>query len=293
MKVYFDLLRVHQWLKNLFIFAAPFFGGSLLSDNVLFSLGAGFLCFCAVSSAIYILNDICDVESDRRHPEKQKRPIPSGVVSISTGLALMTVLFVAALAGAYFIDLRFFAVVLTYGLVNAGYSLGLKRIALLDIVMVSSGFILRVLAGGIISGVEISHWLFIMTFLLALFLAIAKRRDDLLLLETTGAEMRKSIKGYTMEYVNIVMGMMGAVITVAYILYVTSPEIVQRFHGKPVYVSSLFVIVGLLRYLQVTLVEKRSGSPTQVLLRDLFIQVTIFLWVAYFAVLIYLKNGIQ
>ena len=288
MRTIAELLRVHQWLKNGFIFAPAFFGGALFPlSGFPKILGAGFLCFCFVSSAIYILNDLCDVESDRLHPEKSKRPIPSGRVNVNTARIMMALLAVLGLGLAYFLGTTFLLLLVTYVVINIGYSFGLKKVAILDIMMVSSGFIIRVVAGGVLTGIVISHWLFIMTFLLALFLAIAKRRDDLVLTETTGAQLRKANEGYNLEYVNVVMGMMSAVITVSYILYITSPEINTRFHGKPLYVSAVFVFAGLLRYLQITLVHKKSGSPTKVLIGDIFTQLCIVLWVAYFAVMIY------
>jgi len=292
MKTAFDLLRINQWVKNLLIFAPAFFGGVLLFDGYIQRLLAGFLCFCCISSAIYILNDLCDVKNDRQHPVKSKRPIASGAISTGLAAGLMAALAGAAFLGAWFIGKEVLGVILLYAAVNIGYSLGLKRIAILDVVLVSSGFIFRVLAGGLLVAVTISHWLYIMTFLLALFLAIAKRRDDLLLLETTGAEMRRAIRGYNMDFVNVAMGMMSAVIVVSYILYVTSPEITARL-GKHLYISVAFVIVGLLRYLQITLVEKKSGSPTRVFLRDLFMQLTLAGWLAFFAFIIYIRNGIK
>lgn len=287
--VYLRLLRVHQWIKNLFVLAAAFFGGVFSLHMLFYTLVPGILCFCLVSSAIYILNDLLDAEADRLHPEKSKRPIASGAIGKGTAISLMIVLAVAAIAGGFLINHAFAYVLLTYAVVNICYSGFLKRVSVLDIFLVSSGFILRVYAGGVLTGVHISHWLYIMTFLLALFIAIAKRRDDVLLLETTGTEMRKSIKGYSLEFVNTSMGMMSAVIMVSYILYVTSPEIVQRFPGKPLFISGVFVLAGLLRYLQITLVEKKSGSPTKIVLSDFFIQATIVLWVLFFAVIIYNK----
>jgi decaprenyl-phosphate phosphoribosyltransferase len=288
--IYLKLLRVHQWLKNLFMLAAPFFGGVLYFDGMPAKLLAGFLCFCGISSFVYILNDICDVENDRKHPEKKKRPLASGAVSMPVAYASMIVLAAVALVCAYMLHVDFMFMLLAYAILNVGYSFGLKKIAILDIIIVSSGFVIRVWAGGLLAEVAISHWLFIMTFLLALFLAIAKRRDDLVLLEATGTEMRKAIRGYNLDFVNVAMGMMSAVIIVSYIQYVTAPEILSRFPGKPLYVSVVFVIAGLMRYLQLTLVDKKSGSPTKVLLRDIFLQIVMFIWVAFFAVIIYGLN---
>lgn len=283
---YFQLLRVHHWLKNGFIFAPAFFGGVLISGNI-WPLIYTFFAFSLVASAVYIFNDACDVANDRLHPEKKKRPIASGEVPLNTAWLLAVIFAVAGLALAYMVHLHVCMVVGAYLGVNILYSLGLKRIALLDILIVSSGFILRVVAGGIVAGIVISHWLYLMTFLLAIFLAIAKRRDDLVILQETGVEMRKAIKGYTLEYVNVVMAIMCAVIIVSYILYITSPEIATRFGDKPLYVSTVFVIIGLLRYLQITIVEKKSGSPTRVLLSDIFTQAFIVMWIAFFGIIIY------
>lgn len=288
MRKFAELLRVHQWLKNGFIFAPAFFGGKLFPLGNSLPIIQGFFCFCFVSSAIYILNDLCDVEADKLHPVKSKRPIPSGAVNLFLARSIMVMLAIGGCVGALLIDFNFLIILLVYVGVNISYSFGLKRIPILDIIMVSSGFILRVSAGGILAAVVISHWLFIMTFLLALFLAIAKRRDDLVLAEATGQQMRKSIEGYNLEFVNITMGMMSAVLIVSYILYITSPEITARFADKPLYVSAIFVFAGLMRYLQLTLVHKRSGSPTSVLVRDIFTQLCILLWIGYFAAMIYL-----
>lgn len=283
----FNLLRVHQWVKNAFVLAPAFFGGVLALDKFIDVLVPGFLCFCMVSSSIYILNDLMDVSADRQHPKKSKRPIASGKISVGTASLVMGVLFLIGAVGGYLVNKNFFLVLCVYAVINVGYSVYLKRISILDIMLVSSGFILRVLAGGILASVVISHWLYIMTFLIALFIAIAKRRDDVLLLESTGAEMRKSIKGYSLEFANAAMAMMSAVIIVAYLLYVTSPEIRDRHPDKPLYVSVVFVVAGLLRYLQITLVEKRSGSPTRIVLTDYFIQCVVLAWVIFFAVCIY------
>ena len=230
-----------------------------------------------------------DVAADRLHPVKSKRPIASGEVPVKVAYVLVFVLFGLGLTLGWIVNHNLFILLSLYGVINISYSAFLKRISILDILLVSSGFILRVLAGGVLAGVEVSHWLYIMTFLISLFLAIAKRRDDVLLLESTGAEMRKAVKGYSLEFVNAVMSMMSAVIVVSYILYVTSPEIVNRYPGKPLYVSVIFVIAGLLRYLQIALVEKKSGSPTQVLLKDIFVQVCIIGWIVFFGMTIYYK----
>jgi 4-hydroxybenzoate polyprenyltransferase len=183
---------------------------------------------------------------------------------------------------------QFFWVLLVYFSMNLLYTFWLKKVSLIDIIVISAGFILRVAAGGILTGIVVSHWLFVMTFLLSLFLALAKRRDDLIILRDTGQQMRKSLHGYNLEFISSALSILSAVLIVSYIDYVTSAEVMARFYGKHAYVSLVFVVTGLLRYLQITLVESKSGSPTRLLLNDRFLQVTITLWMAYFAGIIYL-----
>ena len=190
---------------------------------------------------------------------------------------------------AFFIGQNLGIVISIYFVMNLLYSFGLKKIALIDIFIISAGFVLRVTAGGAVTGIEISHWLYIMTFLVALFIAFAKRRDDVLLEMQTGEQMRKSISGYNLEFISSALSILCGILVVSYLLYITSPEITQRFQNKHAYISTLFVVMGILRYLQITLVEGKSGSPTKVLIKDLFLQVTVVLWMLFFAILIYFK----
>ena len=177
-----------------------------------------------------------------------------------------------------------------YFFINLFYSFGLKNIAILDILILSAGFVLRVKGGAVISKVDTSEWLIIMTFLLSLFMAIAKRRDDLLLKGTTGTDMRKSMSGYNLDFLNTMLGLSSAIIIVAYINYTVSPRTIERLGTYRLYYSSLFVIAGLMRYLQITFVLKKSGSPTEILYKDFFIQITLALWVVSIYVILYLRD---
>ena len=177
-----------------------------------------------------------------------------------------------------------------YFIINLFYSFGLKNIAILDILILSAGFVLRVKGGAVISKVDTSEWLIIMTFLLSLFMAIAKRRDDLLLKSTTGTDMRKSMSGYNLDFLNTMLGLFSAIIIVAYINYTVSPVTIHRLGTYRLYYSSLFVIAGLMRYLQITFVQKKSGSPTEILYKDFFIQITLVLWVISIYVILYLRD---
>ncbi len=289
MTAFFKLIRAHQWIKNFFVFAPLFFSGQFAEQNKLLNSTIGFLLFCITASSIYILNDIIDVEKDRLHPEKKSRPLASGAISKSSARILFFIFASVSLVFSFFFNFSFFVVTLVYFSLNVLYSFGLKTVSLVDIFIVSSGFVLRVIAGGVIASIEVSHWLFIMTFLLALFLAFAKRYDDVVIEKETGVQMRNSISGYNVEFIAASVSILCGVLIVAYIIYITSAEITERFANKHAYISTIFVVMGVLRYLQVTLVDKKSFSPTRLMLTDRFLQITILLWVAFFAVLIYMK----
>ncbi len=185
---------------------------------------------------------------------------------------------------------KFLFILGIYFILNLGYSFGLKTIPILDIIIVAVGFVLRVKGGAIIAHVGVSEWLTIMIFLLALFMAIGKRRDDVLLKLASGTDMRKSIKGYNLEFLNVLLALVCAVIVVAYFMYTMSPEVLQRMGTYRLYYTCLFVLAGIIRYLQIIYVKAASGSPTKILYKDRFIQATIILWIASFYIIIYLKD---
>ena len=207
MKAFIKMIRPHQYIKNLLVFFPLFFAKKITDVTLLQSAAMAFIAFCFAASTIYIFNDIRDVEKDKVHPKKKHRPIASGKISIKTAVITDIVFLVIALAFAFFTGLRMGCIILIYLLINLFYSLGMKNIAILDIFAVSTGFLLRLLSGteyGAVAGIIPSHWIIIMTFLLSLFLAIAKRRDDLVLVES-GLDVRKSITGYSLEFINGVM----------------------------------------------------------------------------------------
>ena len=240
----------------------------------------------------YIINDYRDIEDDRKHPVKCKRPLASGQVKKQVAVLICILLVILGSLLGYLADPNFLFLFILglYFFINLFYSFGLKNIAILDILILSTGFVLRVKGGAAISKVDTSEWLIIMTFLLSLFMAIAKRRDDLLLKGTTGTDMRKSMSGYNLDFLNTLLGLSSAIIIVAYINYTVSPITVMRLGTYRLYYSSLFVIAGLMRYLQITFVLKKSGSPTEILYKDFFIQITLALWVVSIYVILYLKN---
>jgi 4-hydroxybenzoate polyprenyltransferase len=170
---------------------------------------------------------------------------------------------------------------------NLVYCVRLKQIAVVDVFIIAIGFVLRVLIGGFATGIYISHWIVLMTFLLALFLAFAKRRDDVVMFESTGMKARKNVDRYNLDFMNQVIGVIASITMVCYIMYTVSEEVVRRLHCQYVYVTAIFVLAGIIRYLQVTIVDVKSGSPTKVLMKDRFLQLCILGWIATFAVILY------
>ena len=286
------LLRPKDWAKNLFLFIPSFFAEKIFDLHTIYRLLVGFVAFSFMASCIYILNDYRDIADDRNHPVKQHRPLASGRVKKSIGLIIAGILFVISVILGLLLDhtLQFLFVIGLYFTLNVAYSLGFKNIAILDILILAAGFVLRVKAGAIIAKVDTSEWLIIMTYLLALFMSIAKRRDDFLLKIETGTDMRKSISGYNLDFLNTMLALFSAIIIVSYIMYTVSGQTYLRLGTHRLYYTSVFVIAGILRYLQITFVIKRSGSPTEILYKDRFIQCTLLLWVLSIYGILYLRG---
>ncbi|MVN21860.1 UbiA prenyltransferase family protein [Mucilaginibacter arboris] len=288
-KKYLPLLRVSHYLKNFYIFLPLFFSGEILISEKLFKSLPVFFSFCLVASSIYIFNDLMDIEFDLKHPIKKNRPIPSGMISKFEAYFLTFILFFTAVAIAYTVSSKVLIVIIGYFLLNILYSVKLKNFALIDVTIVSIGFNLRVIAGGLATGIIISKWLMVMVFLLSMFQALSKRMDDLYLMaKDSNSQLRRSIHGYNIEFLQIVLSMLTGVLLVCYIMYIISPEIIFRL-GEYSYFTTVFVLLGLLRYLQFTFVKKASGSPVKILSNDKFIQLCILFWLITFATLIYLK----
>ena len=281
------LLRPHQYVKNLFIFLPLFFAGQLADIDLLINAFIALIAFSLTASAIYVLNDYHDIEEDRLHPKKKFRPLASGAVSKSTALIAMGVLAACGISLMAVYSFQAVAILGVYVTLNITYSFWLKHIAILDVTIIAIGFVLRLFVGSAVTGIALSMWIVIMTFLLALFLALAKRRDDVLLFLDTGKKMRKVIDGYNLQLIDGAMMIMGSVVIVAYIQYTTSVEVIQRLQTNNLYLTALFVIIGIMRYLQVSFVENNSGSPTKIVLKDRFLQITILAWGTSFAWLIY------
>ena len=284
------LIRPQQWIKNGFVLIPMFFGGRLLNVDDAIASVVTFFAFSFAASAIYCFNDIVDIDADRRHPVKCHRPIASGAVSVPTAYALMAVLVLLSALLLFFLPQRAgetAGIVAFYFLLNMAYCIWLKRHAIIDVCTVAFGFVLRILAGGMACDVAVSNWLVLMTFLLALFLSFAKRRDDVLRMNETGEPPRRNTIRYNLTFVNQAITVTGTITLVCYIMYTVSPEVVSRFHAPYLYLTSIFVLVGLLRYMQLTVVDEVSGDPTKILLRDRFTQAIVVAWIMVFLLIIY------
>ncbi|SFG36112.1 decaprenyl-phosphate phosphoribosyltransferase [Prevotella sp. KH2C16] len=290
MKNILRLIRLRQWVKNLFVLVPLFFGGALLNAEAVFAGIITLASFCFVASSIYCLNDIRDVEADRRHPVKCKRPIASGAVTIGQAYAFMIVMFALSLAVLFLLpahQLEVGGVIVFYFVLNVAYCLKLKEYAIVDVCIVAFGFVLRILAGGVAAEVVLSKWIILMTFLLTLFLSFAKRRDDVLRMDETGIAPRKNTIRYNLTFINQAITITASVTLVCYIMYTVSPEVVANLHTENLYLTSVFVLVGLLRYIQIAVVDQQSGDPTKVILKDRFTQLVVLAWLISFLFIIY------
>ncbi len=290
MKNLIRLIRPHQWVKNLVVLLPVFFGGALLHIESVYAGLVTALCFSFAASSIYCLNDIVDVEDDRQHPVKCHRPMASGAISITQGYTLMFLMFVLSMLSTFLLrqsQLETASVILFYWLLNIAYCLKLKQYAIIDVCVVSFGFVLRILAGGYATSIHLSKWIVLMTFLLMLFLSFAKRRDDVVRMNETGHAPRQNTIRYNLTFINQAITITASVTLVCYIMYTVSPETIQNFHTDYLYLTSVFVLVGLLRYIQIAVVDKRSGDPTKVMLHDRFMQFVVLAFGLAFLFIIY------
>ena len=286
------LIRPKQWIKNMFVFIPMFFAGELFDLHSLCLCAVTFLAYSFMASSIYCYNDIVDADADRRHPVKCHRPVASGAVSVRLAYTLMVLMAVLSVAVVLLLPpevmASVLAVVLFYYLLNLSYCSKLKQYAIVDVCIVAFGFVLRILAGGFACEVTPSNWLVIMTFLLTLFMSFAKRRDDVLRMNETGEPPRKNTVRYNLTFINQAITITASVTLVCYIMYTVSPEVIENFHTENLYLTSVFVLVGLLRYIQIAVVDQKSGDPTKIILRDRITQFIVLAWLLSFLFLIYI-----
>ena len=281
------LMRPHQYIKNLFIFLPLFFAIKITDIELLSNAFIAFIAYSLTASAIYTLNDYHDIEEDRQHPKKKDRPLASGAISKSQAIIIMSVLFVLGVTLMAFLSLKAVSILAVYVVMNIAYTIALKHVSIVDVNIIAIGFVLRLFIGSIVTDIHLSQWIVILTFLLALFMALAKRRDDVLIFLDTGKKMRKVVDGYNLEFLDAAMTIMASVVIVVYTIYTSSAEVIERLHSEYLYLTSFFVILGVLRYLKISFVNKDSGSPTNIVTKDRFMQLILLGWISTFAWILY------
>jgi 4-hydroxybenzoate polyprenyltransferase len=286
-KAIFRTMRPKQWLKNSFVFAALIFDRQLLRPVPFLMTCIGFILLCFVSSAVYIINDIADIEQDRQHPVKKNRPLPAGLLSVKAGWISATILALLSLAVGFVIDIEFGIILSTYLILNLLYSFDLKHIPIIDVLIIASGFVLRVAAGVSLIVVErFSPWLYVCTTLLALFIGFGKRRAELSLLAERANEHRRVLDGYTIPFLDQLIVIVSATTIMAYSLYTFSAENLPKNHTMMLTIP--FVLYGIFRYLYLIHVEDAGGAPDELLLSDYPLMATILLWGSLSALILYL-----
>ncbi|MDR2123276.1 MAG: decaprenyl-phosphate phosphoribosyltransferase [Flavobacteriaceae bacterium] len=283
---YLKLIRIQQWIKNAFVFLPIFFAGKLLEPDLLIYSVLVFFAFSFIASSIYIINDYVDIESDKSHPEKKHRPLASGKITKNQARVVFFLLFLSAYFVCFLINSLEVAVVITaYFVMNLAYSFKLKHVTIVDVIIIAIGFLFRVYAGGYATGLPISIWAILLTFFLALIMAIGKRRGELVNARLTG-KTRKALDGYNLQFTDVAMTVVSTCVIVCYIMYTLDPQIKKSLHPHIVY-TVIFVITGILRYLQLTFVHNKTESPTKVVCKDLFLQIDIILWLLVVFILKY------
>jgi len=283
----FLALRPAQWTKNLIVFAALIFGQRLLDVEAVVRATLAFLAFCALSGVVYLVNDVVDREADRQHPIKRLRPIAAGDLSVSVALGCACLLLAVGLAASTWLGPVFLAHAVGYVSLQVAYSLGLKRQVILDVLSIAMGFVIRASAGGAAIGVPVSQWLLICTILLALFLALAKRRHEITLLGEDATRHRAILGEYTPYLVDQMIAVVTASTLMGYAFYTVSSETVQRFGTPWLGLTLPFPLYGIFRYLYLVHRRSQGGSPTELLLADRPLLLCVALWGATTIALIY------
>lgn len=271
-------MRPAQWAKNLFVLAPLVFAHGLLFGDLLLRGAVAFACFCAASSAVYLFNDLRDREADRLHPLKRHRPLAAGTLPASVAVAAIAVLLAATLVGGLWLGRGFLTVVAVYLALNLGYTLGLKRVVILDVMIIALGFVLRVLAGGAAVDVEVSRWLLLCTIFLALFLAFSKRRHEIELLRDKAADQRRVLDQYSPAFLDQMINVVTASAVVSYALYAVAPETAQKYDTRDLIYTIPLVLFGIFRYLYLVYQRPGEASPTEAILRDLPFLANLLLW---------------
>jgi 4-hydroxybenzoate polyprenyltransferase len=283
-KYIFKLMRPKQWLKNFFVFAAIIFSGKFDDKHILLLNLGVFVLFCLVSSAVYVLNDLVDVEKDKQHPEKKNRPIASGKVSKIQAIVLEVGILCIVLAGSYLVNFRIAFVLIGYYLMNVLYSFKLKNIVIIDVMIITFGFVLRVISGGVVTNVQLSSWLILCTILISLFIALNKRRSEIVTLKDNSSSHRKILEEYSVELIDNMLTIVTPSILITYCLYTFSST-----QSRTMMITIPFVLYGIFRYQYLVSKKNVGGKPEDVFQKDLPFLINVLLWAVSIIIIIYFK----
>ncbi len=300
------MMRPSQWAKNLFVLPALVFSGRLLDARSLFKSLAAFGLFCILSGVVYIFNDLMDEEEDRHHPRKRLRPLPSGRMSRRPAWIAFAVLSLLSLLAAFALGAGFGLISVFYFALNIAYSVHLKRVVILDVLIVSAGYVIRAAAGGLVLHVEVSDWLLLCTTLLALFLVLAKRRHERVLVDErmsaapeppdadgAGAfRYRKSLDEYSVRFLDQMINVTTATALMGYILYTVSGDAVRKFGNTRLVFTTPFVIYGIFRYLYLVYLKKEGGNPSESFLNDKPLLINVVFWGLSVILLVYINPNL-
>jgi 4-hydroxybenzoate polyprenyltransferase len=285
-------LRPHQWIKNLVVLAALVFSKHLFDADAAERAGLAFIVFCALASAVYLVNDLLDLEVDRLHPVKRARPLASGALPVGVARAVAVALVALGLAASLPLGTHFLLCAAAYAALGLGYSMALKHVVILDVLAVAIGFVLRAMAGAVAIAVHFSPWLLVCTILLALFLGLAKRRHELVLLEGNAAAHRSILAEYSPYLLDQMIAVVTASCLTAYAFYTLAPETVEKYRTERLALTIPFVIYGIFRYLYLVHRREQGGSPGDVLLADRPLLAAVVLWAAAMVAIVYTAPGV-
>lgn len=284
---YIRLLRISHWIKNFFVFVPVLFSQLLFEADYFFQVLLAFFTFSFASSMVYIFNDVIDAKYDQLHPVKRKRPIAAGRVSKTQALSSVFILLVIVLLLGLNLPLKFNLALLSYVLINIFYTIKLKNIVILDLFSVASGFILRVIAGAFVISVTISDWLILTTMFLALFLAIMKRRSELIASHTDENSTRIVLKDYTQPFIDQISAIAAGGVIICYALYSVSNRIYEQFGTEYFVLTTLFVVFGVFRYMYLVHVKSEGENPTEIMLNDIPMIINLMLYIFVVILIIY------
>ena len=283
-------MRPEQWIKNFFVFTALLFSKNLLNPSKVIEATVGFTIFCMITGCAYMINDLVDLEKDKLHPVKSRRPLASGKLKKDTAVKIVVLICLASLFFAFYMNILFGIIVLAYFLLNIGYSIYLKNIVIIDVVSIAAGFVFRVLGGAVIISVVASQWLILCTILLSLFLGFSKRRHELILLEDNATSHRKVLEHYSPYFLDQMIAVVTASTLICYALYTMSKDTIEKLGTSKLIYTIPFVLYGIFRYLYLVHQKEEGGSPTEIMFTDKPMIINICLWVISSVVFIYVVH---